>query len=62
MVITTAVERQERARAVLAKEPMTMPRLLVRGCSWREVMNLVHEGEITFEPGPKGRPIFHLAR
>lgn len=61
MVITIAVERQERARTVLAQEPMTMPRLLVRGTSWREVMNLVHEGEVEFDAGPNGRPIFRLA-
>lgn len=62
MVDPIEVVREERVRAALATEPMTMPRLLVRGASWRTVMNLVRDGEVDMIGStPNARPIWALA-
>lgn len=61
MVDPIEVVREERVRAALALEPMTMPRLLARGGSWRTVLNLSAEGELEMIGStPTARPIWAL--
>lgn len=47
MIDPIHAQRMERARVVLAREPMTFRRLAVRGVSWRAVMDLLADGEVS---------------